>query len=100
MELTGLEAAGGAAIACDAASMTVDQLLDEFDVAALIGGRHQHRSLEQLVETEQRRVTAQLLAHELVCSLRTLALEFPVEQFVQQIQRGNWCPCSTLPRRP
>ena len=39
MELARLEAAGLTAVACNATGMAVDELLDQIDVAALLGGQ-------------------------------------------------------------
>ena len=77
MKLPGLEAACLAAIARDATRMAVDELLDQLDVAALLGRGREHRSLEELVEPQQRRVAPKLLAHKLIRRLGSLALELP-----------------------
>jgi len=88
VKLSRLEPAGVAAVACNLARMTVDQLLYHVDVAAQLRRRCQQGRLEQFVQAQQGRVATQLLAHQIIGRLGPELVNFPMKQLVEQIERG------------
>src|SRR5882672_6306208 len=88
VELARLEAAGFAAVARKAPRMPVHQAPHQLEIAALVGraGGDDLR-LEQAIEAEQRRISAQLVAHELVGLLVASRLQRLLEHRVEQVER-------------
>src|SRR5581483_595978 len=88
VELARLEAAGFAAIARQAPDVPVHQIAHQLQVASLVGrAGGDHLRLEPAVQAEERRIAAQLVAHELVGLLVPLCFQRLPEDDVEQIER-------------
>src|SRR5436190_17614536 len=88
VELARLETAGFAAIARKAPGVAVHEIAHELQIPLLVGRTGgEHLRLEPAVEAEQRRVPAQLVAHQLVRFLVPLCLERVLEYRVEKIER-------------
>src|SRR5512145_133326 len=88
VELARLEAAALAAVARKASRVAVHEAPHELEVAALVGrAGGDDLGFEQAVEAEERRVAAQLVAHQRVRLLRPLRLQCLLKHGVEQIER-------------
>src|SRR5581483_3662494 len=88
VELARLEAAGLAAVAREAARVAVDEVAHQLQVAApvrVLGG--DDLRLEQAVQAEQRRVAAQLVAHEGIGGLDALRVQGLLEHGIEEVER-------------
>src|SRR5438034_8723047 len=88
VELAGLEAAGLAAVAREAAGVAVHEIAHELQIPALVrGARGDDLRLEQAIEAKQCGVASQLVAHQAIRLLVALGLERVLEHRVEQIER-------------
>src|SRR5207237_4977720 len=88
VELARLEAASFAAIARKAPGMAVHEVAHELEIAPALGraGGDDLR-FEEAIEPEQRRIAAQLIAHQAVGLLVSLRFERVLEHGVEEVER-------------
>src|ERR1044071_3613827 len=87
VELARLEAAGLATIAREALRVPVHQAPHQLEVAPALGRGADQLDFDQAVEAEQRRIAAQLVAHQAIGLLGSLGLEGLLEDDVEQVER-------------
>ena len=65
----------------------MNQVLDQFQIGTTFGRNHQNLCLQQLVQPQQRRIAAQLVAHQCIGCLGAVVVEFGAKHRVEQIKR-------------
>src|SRR5512132_2281185 len=91
IEMTRLEPAAVAAVQGEAARVLVYQIADQFQIAAPLERCFQQLRFEELVEAEQGRRFAQLVAHQLVGAPGPVSLQDRLEYGVEHVER--WIAC-------
>src|SRR5262245_21529780 len=100
VELARAKAAVVAAVPGEPARLALHEVAHEFEVVPPLGRRGEDLRLEQLVEPEQRRRAAQLVAHQPIGGVRSVSIERRLKDNVEQVERRVGSEVAPQERKP